>query len=298
MDTIHPRGGVVLSRMSGVLRRRGGDGQAYVGPTLSGAQERALAALRADGIAILPFQDLFGDASLWQELRADMDAFVPRAVERVPADLTRPEHKEQFLIRRFRPPKQGTAMEEARLATDGPWLRFAVGDALLDVVNSYRGLQTKLVDFDHWYTVPFAEDYERVKSQQWHRDPEDLNVVKVFLYFSDVDEEAGPFEYVPGSTQGGRYGDLFPWGKSESWYPPFEEFDRAVPESDRLLVTAPAGTIVVCDTSGFHRGGYARSKPRILSTHTYVSPDSTWGRRFEVDWRDGDLSSAARFALS
>ncbi len=137
-----------------------------------------------------------------------------------------------------------------------------------------------------------------MRSQQWHRDPEDLHVVKVFLYFSDVDEEAGPFEYVPGSTEGGRYGDVFPWGKSESWYPSVEEFDREVPESDRLLVTAPAGTIVVCDTSGFHRGGYARSKPRILSTHTYVSPGSTWGRRFEVEWANGDLSEAARFALS
>ena len=103
-------------------------------------------------------------------------------------------------------------MEEARLATGGPWLRFAVGDPLLDVVNAYRGLRTKLVDYDHWYTVPFSEDYERVKSQQWHRDPEDQHVVKVFLYFSDVDEGAGPFEYVPGSTQGGPFGELFAWG--------------------------------------------------------------------------------------
>jgi Phytanoyl-CoA dioxygenase (PhyH) len=270
----------------------------FAAPELTGTQQRVLEELRTSGISTVGFDELVADAPLWQTLQADMDAFVKRALERVPSGLARPEHKEQFLIRRFRPPKQGSPMDEAQLDAGGPWLRFATGAALLDVVNAYRGLRTKLVDFDHWYTVPFPEDYERVRSQQWHRDPEDLHVVKVFLYFSDVDEEAGPFEYVPGSTEGGRYGDLFPWGKSESWYPSVEEFDREVPESDRLLVTAPAGTIVVCDTSGFHRGGYARSKPRILSTHTYVSPGSTWGRRFEVEWTNGDLSEAARFALS
>jgi hypothetical protein len=284
------RGGAAGDRTSGA--------EPYVQPELTDAQRRVLDDLRAQGIAIVSFDELVADDGLWSELRADMDAFVERAVQRVPANLSRPEHKEQFLIRRYRPPKQGTAMEEARLATDSPWIRLAVGDALLDVVNSYRALRTKLVDYDHWYTVPFPEEYERVKSQQWHRDPEDEHVVKVFVYFSDVDEGSGPFEYVPGSVRGGPYGDLFPWGKGDSWYPPAEEFERKVPESDRLLVTAPAGTIVVCDTSGFHRGGYARSNPRILSTHTYVSPTSTWGRRFEVVWRDGGLSDDARFALS
>jgi hypothetical protein len=227
-----------------------------------------------------------------------MDAFVTRARALVPEDLQRPERKDDFLIRRFGTSKHTDTLDEPRLASDSPWLRFAVGEPLLGVVNTYRRMRTKVVYFDQWYTVPFAEDYERVKSQQWHRDPEDLNVVKVFLYFVDVDEEAGPFEYVPGSTEGGRYAKLFPWGKNEQWYPPVEKFDRKVPQSDRLLVTGPAGTIVICDTSGFHRGGHARSKPRILSTHTYVSPSSTWGRRFEVDWRNGELSEAARFALS
>ncbi len=273
-------------------------GEPYRQAELTDVQQHVLDDLRERGISAVAFDELVGDALLWQELRADMDAFVARALERVPVGLTRPEHKDQFLIRRFRRPKQGDPMEEARLASDGPWLRFAAGQMLLDVVNAYRGLLTKLVDFDHWYTVPFSGDYDRVRSQQWHRDPEDQHVVKVFVYFSDVDEEAGPFEYVPGSTAGGPYGKLFPWGKEESWYPPVEEFDRKVPESARLLVTAPAGTIVVCDTSGFHRGGYARSTPRILSTHTYVSPSSTWGRRFEVDWREGALSEEARFALS
>src|SRR5439155_1288274 len=79
---------------------------------------------------------------------------------------------------------------------------------ILDVVDGYRGEPARLIDFDNWYTIPEARADTRVKSQRWHRDPWDNHIVKVFVYFSDVDEEAGPFEYVPGSAAGGRYGDL------------------------------------------------------------------------------------------
>ncbi len=169
------------------------------------------------------------------------------------------------------------------------------------MVNAYRGARTKLVDFDQWYTLPVGDGSDRHASQQWHRDPEDQHVVKVFLYFSDVDEEAGPFEYVRQSAEGGKYGELWPWGESDTRYPPTEELEHAVSSSDRLLATGPAGTLVICDTSGFHRGGYARSKPRVLATQTYVDRKVTAEnkrRKFEVDWRGDGLSDQARFALS
>ena len=35
---------------------------------------------------------------------------------------------------------------------------------------------------------------------------------------------------------------------------------------------APKGTMIFCNTSGFHRGGFATGKPRVLATFTYASP--------------------------
>ena len=289
----------MLTRVTRALRRpRASDAKSYVEPALSDAQKRALAALREDGIAIVPFRNLFDDA-LWQELRAEMETFAADAAAL--AERGGPGGKKDFLVRRFPRGKGKMPLEPAVLPSDGPWLRFAAGDPLLDVVNSYRRAKTKLVDFDQWYTTPVAADHRRVASQQWHRDPEDQHVVKVFLYFSDVDEEAGPFEYVRQSAEGGKYGELWPWGEAMR-YPPPDELERAIPESDRLLATGPAGTLVICDTSGFHRGGYARSKPRVLATQTYVDKKVTTEnrrRKFEVDWQsDTTLSEHARFALS
>jgi hypothetical protein len=265
---------------------------------LTDAQQRALGALRKKGIAIVSFDELIGDTALWHELKTEMDAFAASAEAQLASGSGR--RKKAFLIRRFERGKSKQPRKPAILPTDGPWLRYAAGDRLLDVVNAYRGAQTKLIDFDQWYTIPVGGDHERVASQQWHRDPEDQHVVKVFLYFSDVDEDAGPFEYIPESAEGGKYGHLWPWGESER-YPPTEELERAIPVSDRLAATGPIGTLVICDTSGFHRGGFARAKPRVLSTQTYVNrkmkPDRQM-RKFQVDWRDNELSEQARFALT
>ncbi len=267
---------------------------------LTEVQERVLGELRESGIAIVPFAELIGDDALWQALKAEMDEFVAAAE----TELERGggvKRKKDFLIRRYPRGKKKLPKEPAILPSDGPWLRYAAGDPLLGIVNAYRGAQVKLVDFDLWYTIPVGDAAERVASQEWHRDPEDQHVVKVFLYFSDVDEDTGPFEYIPSSAEGGKYGHLWPWGESER-YPPTEELEVAIPASERLRATGPAGTLVICDTSGFHRGGYARAKPRILSTHTYVNkkitPERPERRKFTVDWRDGELSEASRFALA
>src|SRR5262249_6503443 len=159
------------------------------------------------------------------------------------------------------------------------------------------------VDLDEWYTVPFPAADERVGSQRWHRDPEDQHVLKVFVYFTDVDEEAGPFQYIKGSAEGGRYGGLSPWSKAMSsrlallrrrrLYPSEKWVEKRVDASDVATVTGPAGTVVLCDTSGLHRGGFARSRPRVLSYHTYVSPGARQ-RCFTVDGQ-AELTEQARF---
>ena len=263
-------------------------------------QQRVLGDLREAGISILPFDELIPDAGLWQELEADMIEFIGRAEARLAAG--KAGGKKKFLIRRYERGKSKLPVEPAILPSDGPWLRYAAGDELLGVVNAYRGALTKLVDFDQWYTLPVGDEGERQDSQQWHRDPEDQHVIKVFLYFSEVDEEAGPFEYIPSSAEGGKYGDLYPWGKGTPRYPPTEELEQLIPASERISATGPVGTLVICDTSGFHRGGFARSKPRILSTHTYVNkkitPERPERRKFTVDWREGELSEQSRFALT
>jgi hypothetical protein len=256
-------------------------------------QQRVVDSLRRDGVATVAFGELFDD-SAWVELEADVAPFVRRTEESTRAKPDLLEQK-KYLVRRFWSKKQS---ENHRFSLTDPWLRLYASEVMLDIVNTYREQWTKLYYIDNWFTVPFPESTERLASQRWHRDPEDEHVVKVFLYLTTIDEGAGPFEYVRGSTRGGRYGDLWPW-EAGVFYPPQDELVEAVTPSDRLVLTGPAGTMIFADTGGFHRGGFSRTKPRVSATCTYVPPSSMKERRFDVDL-DGDgaaLSPEARFAL-
>ena len=51
-----------------------------------------------------------------------------------------------------------------------------------------------------------------------------------------------------------------------------QKVDEAVDPEDVKTFTAPAGALVLCNTSGFHRGGFATAKPRVLATATYARP--------------------------
>lgn len=266
---------------------------------LSDVQRQAVESMRSEGIAVVPFGELFDDGERWQQLHADIHEFAAETERRLP-QLREREDRKAYLVRRFYHPKtKGEKAPPWRFPSGDRWLQLGLSSEILGVVNAYRGEPTCLIDLDNWYTIPDPNAIERVRSQQWHRDPWDNHIVKVFVYFSDVDEQAGPFEYVRGSAAGGRYGDLWPW-VPKGIYPPQDEFEAAVPVDDRLTLTGPAGTIIFCDTSGFHCGGSAKTKPRILSYHTYVSGASKKPARYRVDLAgDGEaLTESARFALS
>jgi hypothetical protein len=264
---------------------------------LNEVQQRVLDGLQADGIAVIRFTELLDDV-FWSELEADIAPFITESEATLDSLGDAPERKEEFIIRRFYVKGK---KERETFTLDSPWLRLALSEEILGVVNSYRDQLITLYYLDNWFTPPFAGADQRVASQRWHRDPEEEHVVKVFVYFSDVDEGSGPFEYVKGSPTGKRYGDLLPWAEGKSSRHPHEEqiLEATAPE-DRVTLTGPRGTMIFCDTSGFHRGGFARTKPRVMYASTYVSPAGKLkGSRFKVELggRESELSAGALAAL-
>jgi hypothetical protein len=267
-------------------------------PVLDATQQRVVDRLREDGYATLPLSELVPDASVWSELEHDAARFVAETE----AGLAREGEGGESALRR-RAGKEFVVRKYAwgvRLGLDDPWLRLGTNPRLLDVANAYLELWSKLEYVDVWYTLPAGDD-ERRSSQRWHRDFNDRHLLKAFLYLVDVDEETGPFEYVPRSAPGGELDALWPWRPLGDNYPPEDELAERIGGGD-VTFTAPRGTIIFCNTAGFHRGGFARSKPRVLATFTWDSPASLKAlseRNFTyVSSNGGALSAAQRYALT
>jgi hypothetical protein len=270
---------------------------AQLAPELDDVQRHVLERLREEGYASLPFAELVTEPGVWQELEGNAQRFVAEteaglASEREGGEsaLRRRAGKE-FLVRKY---SWGVELD-----LDDPWLRLGINPRLLDLANAYLEMWAKLEYVDVWYTPPAPED-ERRSSQRWHRDFNDRHLLKAFIYLVDVDEQTGPFEYVPRSASGGELEQLWPWRPLGDNYPPEDEFASQV-NGRSVTFTAPKGTIIFCNTSGFHRGGFATGKARVLATLTWDSPASLKAlseRNFVFRENGAALGDSQRYALS
>ena len=133
-------------------------------------------------------------------------------------------------------------------------------------------------------TIPYVEDYASSKLFEhfylgakltpssskgsgggWHKDSILKKQVKCIIYLNDVDSSNGPFQYVEGSNQFFknifhilRYGftTRFPKGNFK-----FKE------------VCGSAGTLIISDTNGIHRGSPIVEKERYAITlYSYFEP--------------------------
>ena len=239
-------------------------------PDLDEVQQGVVDRLRLEGYATLPLSQLVPDPAVWNELEANAARFI----DETEAGLAREGEGEGSALRR-RPGKEFVIRKYAygvKLGLDDPWLRLGLNPRLIDVANAYLEMWSKLEYVDVWYTPP-VPDAERQSSQRWHRDFNDRHLLKAFVYLVDVDEDTGPFEYVPRSAPGGELDGLWPWRPLGENYPPQDEFAEQT-DGRAVTFTGPKGTIILCNTCGFHRGGFARAKPRVLATFTWDSPAS------------------------
>jgi SAM-dependent methyltransferase len=111
----------------------------------------------------------------------------------------------------------------------------------------------------------FSNETLRSKShdaQLWHYDKDRIKFLKIFIYLTDVGEENGPHEFLPGSHRNppgidGRLTDEF----VQSKYAGFEP----------VRVLGTAGTVFIEDTHGLHRGTPVLSNSRELLQLEYCN---------------------------
>ena len=241
---------------------------------LDDTQRRIVEALDTVGYVVIPFEELVADEALRSSVLAQGDAFVAdterglaNEAEGAEAALRRRAGKE-FVVRAYS--FEDVTLDPARDA----WFNVCISRRLLDIANSYLRMWAKLSYVDMWYTAPQPAGAERAASQLWHRDFDDKHLLKAFLYLVDVDASAGPFEYVSGSQPGGLHTETLRWGPMQTGRLSEEEVQKRLPADAIKTFTAPRGTVILCNTSGLHRGGFATGRPRALATATYCSAAS------------------------
>ena len=211
-------------------------------------EQAAIQELRKNGIAMVQTNDIL-PAEAFSEIRAWGEALLqaPDVQERIKAieGGVRLEAKsDKYYI--VRPLGDVPLFDVTDRVVD-----MSLSEPMLRIVCGYLGMFCRLAALDLWYNV--AINGPDVYSQRWHRDPEDRALIKTFLYLRDVDETNGPFCYVPGTHNAGPFRQKI--GRFN--YPEDGVIERKFPPEKRRVCTGKAGTLVFCNTTGFHKGGHS-----------------------------------------
>lgn len=230
-------------------------------------------ALRREGIAIFNLREL---ASNTYEVFLDAQTHAHDLLSRVAKDADADEGcgLDGGVTKKYR-----IRLLSKQIASDSPFLALALDSRLLAAVDSYMGMRSYLRSIDLWWDRPTSGP--EMDTQLWHRDADDLMNVKVFIYFNDVDVDGGPFCFIRGSH---------PRGGRRRIMPEFDDAGRTtdgqmanlVPPSGWSVCTGSIGTVIMCDTCGYHKGLKPLSKDRIMFVSHYTSGTPRYPRSFEL----------------
>jgi hypothetical protein len=157
-------------------------------------------------------------------------------------------------------------MKDGKLSADNVFVQYALQPAVINVVATALGEIPWLDYVLLSYSRHTGE--ELASSQLWHRDHDDVRVIKLFSYLTDVEEDGdGPFTFLPRQST-----DKFGFPLLGSHFPDDRVFDK-VPRSDIKVMKAPRLASFMVDTAKcLHMGSrMAPGHGRLLYTATFFA---------------------------
>lgn len=245
----------------------------------------AIDSLRERGFAILDVASVAKVDMAW-ELWTFLDATIARFLD---ADGTRREAAEFLKDQRRATRKQYLVKpaEKPTLHHADPLLRLGLCPTFLEIARGALPTRPTLFALDLWLVLATRAQW-RTWSQNWHRDSDAEQEIKIFYFPFGVSADAGPLEYVEGSHTGEFEAQLQPNGYLPN--------DFAVPRDRVQKFTCTPRTLLLVNTHGIHRGGLADARVRVSANWTYAA-GKQYRRRFDLQagacsYFDGDALAA------
>jgi hypothetical protein len=201
--------------------------------------QTAVAQLRTHGIAMLP--DLIPDSTI--------DALLAYFQPREAMD----KHGQLAPIAAM---PVGTTMAlypSPTILASPDVLRVINNHSVLKIAAAYLGCQPTLSSIGVRWSLPGAATPEG--TQRFHRDMEDFRFLRLFVYLTDVDVDAGPHVYVTKShLSAGRLLKKFA-----------NRANQKRSEGDNIqTIVGGRGTAFIADTYGIHAGMVPTKTPRLI----------------------------------
>ena len=156
--------------------------------------------------------------------------------------------------------------------TDGNIMNMYLCDTLLGMAEYFHHDPPKLRNVISWIH-PQSPATEELGSQSWHRDGEDFQIFKAFIYLNDVTIKNGALQYIKHSQFGGKWASITDniignnYGRGWPFY--FEP-----PKEDVVTAEGEVGSIFFVNTHGLHKGGFVKEGIRCITAGSYFNPEA------------------------
>ncbi|MGE4158096.1 MAG: phytanoyl-CoA dioxygenase family protein [Planctomycetota bacterium] len=166
---------------------------------------------------------------------------------------------------------------------------LALHPTLLGIACRALGSIPVLYNVLHLRSLPTRMGFE---SNAYHRDQEDPRyMLKFFLYLNDVGIENGPHCYFPGT-----HNRVYPWQNRSTRFTD-EEMRRELGADRERVFTGKAGTLIVEDTRGYHKGLPLVKGVRDMIMVAFIGRYRPWKLTDDPSIRSFDWNPLERMVL-
>lgn len=137
-------------------------------------------------------------------------------------------------------------------------LEVANNPLVLNVISKVMRCKPTLSNIKVWKSYP---GFDTAKdSENFHRDVDSFQFLKLFIYLTDVDEGAGPHVYVKNSHKSEHFLRISRFTDEEI----YKQYGDNV-----LKITGAEGSSIIENTFGIHKGQVAEKKGRLMFQAQY-----------------------------
>jgi len=145
---------------------------------------------------------------------------------------------------------------------------FVSDRKILSIAQEYLGTQPIFDFIAMWWHVK-SDNPDSEAAQYFHFDMDRLRWVKLFFYITDVKDDSGPHVFIPKSHS--DFGIPFRFRRKGYARLEDKEVEEYFPKLEWKVFTGNAGTMIVEDTRGLHKGKHVLSGDRLMFQIQFTS---------------------------
>ncbi|MEY3288078.1 MAG: hypothetical protein RLZZ419_320, partial [Pseudomonadota bacterium] len=157
---------------------------------LSAYSKQIVASIKFDGVYAGDIRNICGSTDIMEGLIKDSRQLLKQVLDK-------PRENNKLYSTKL----AGIGRDVQGVCLPDSFALFFLSDNILNIVNSCHSMLLRLNYIDTWLSIPTANNIVNY-TEGWHRDHEDLKMIKIFIYLTNVDETMGPFSYLKESQHG------------------------------------------------------------------------------------------------